>query len=98
MSNYTNLASNNAILTNLSASRNTRLSSNYSVGANFHVMGYLDQVIKLYSLAYYCRTHRRAVNSCIRADLYVFFNNYISYLAYLTVTALPIWHEAKSIS
>src|SRR5690606_5331708 len=98
MSHQSRLSSDNAIFPNFRTSRNTSLCSNSCVGANFHIMRYLNQVVEFYPAMNDRGSYRSPIDSGVGSDLYFIFNNYLPHLGYFFILAISLWCKPESIA
>ena len=63
----------------------------------FHIMGDLYKVIQLRILANDRTTHHRSIDRCVRTDLHIVLNNYITDLFDLAVYALCVGFKTETV-
>src|SRR5690554_211203 len=98
MAHQTNLSTHHHIFPDFSRARNATLSRNHRVLADFHIMGYLDQVVQLDTILDNGRSHSGAVYYRIGPYFYFIFNDYVSNLTDLDVRSVWLRGKPKSIA
>src|SRR5688572_134997 len=97
MTNNPDLTSDHRVFADLGTPADTALGCDHRVWANFHVVGYLDQVIQLCPGFNQGGSYGRPVDGGVRTDLHEVFDNDVSYLGHFLKTSICLWGKSKSI-
>src|SRR5687768_18171856 len=94
------LSGNDTILTQLCGSRDSGLSGDHRVPANFNIMRNLDKVIKFHTLTDDSRIPRErcAVDHCIGSNAYMIFNDHISHLRDSLISSVLLRSKTKTVT
>ncbi len=98
MPNNTYLTADDTTLADLGTARYACLCCYHGVFTYLYVVGYLYQVVQLYTAAYVGRAHGCPVNSSIRAYFHIVFYYHIAYLRYFLVAAVFLRGKAEAIA